>query len=105
MKQHPEMYFLQDNAPCHGKGAVESKAIQFLRKNKIKYLQHPPNSPDLNMIEFVWRDIKQSEDVALCQTKEEIVAAYEAAWKKYSCVLGMPGMMKKLVETKGYSAY
>ena len=103
------MFFLQDNAPCHGKGSEESLAITFLKKHKIKYLKHPPNSPDLSLVELVWRDIKQLPELALCRTKEDLAAAYTKAWDKYKLPVmkkyckKMPELMAKLIETKGYA--
>ena len=45
-----DSYYMQDNAPCH-KGKV---VTEWLGKKKIKVLDWPPQSLDLNPIEYVW---------------------------------------------------
>ena len=110
MKKHPYMSFVQDNAPCHGKGSATSQVAKLLHKNGIKVVRHPPNSPDLNVIEFVWRDCKQDPAVALCTTKEDIVRVYRKVYNEYPVsnlkkyCAKMPEIMKKLIETNGYDS-
>ena len=79
LRKHPGLMFMQDNAPCHGRGSQASDTVQFLKRSKLKVLVWPPNSPDLNPIELVWRGIKQSPAVSQCRTREEIVEAYRKA--------------------------
>jgi len=108
IKKNPHVFLLHDNAPCHGLGSTNSQVHAWLVKNKVKVMPHPPSSPDLNMIEFVWRDIKQNPEVALCKTKEEIEAAYRKLFDKYSLPLfrkycaKMPAKLKKVIDSNGY---
>ena len=49
------LIFMQDNAPCHKAKIV----MEYLKKKRIKTLDWPPQSPDLNPMEHIWAIIKQ----------------------------------------------
>lgn len=53
---------------------IQKKEIIVKKKFKIKT---PPNSPDLNPIEWVWADLKKFVSKKLCKTEQECISAIE----------------------------
>jgi len=63
--------FQQDNAPCHKSKVVSS----FMDNYEICWLSDwPPQSPDLNIIEALWSDLKGN--IANCRP-----ATIEELWR------------------------
>lgn len=68
---------LQDGARSHV--AKETKA--YLKRKGIKYLEDfPPYSPDLNMIEAVWKELITRVGAKSPTTAEELMQAAKEAW-------------------------
>jgi transposase len=72
-----EMRFQQDGARCH-----DAKiCYEWYRKTDINLLhEFPPYSPDLNMIELVWKDLHAAIGRRCPETEEELIAAAQVAW-------------------------
>jgi transposase len=71
----------------------------------------PPNSPDLNPIELVWRWIKGKVAGEMLRTKENIVTRYTYWWNQFPLELykkytdKLPELMKELKKSKGYAQF
>ena len=50
-----DILFQQDNAPVHKAYSV----VDWLERNNIQVVDHPPYSPDLNSVEDVWVELKK----------------------------------------------
>jgi transposase len=97
--------FQQDNASIHTASIVKN----YLRRTKIKVIDWPPNSPDINPIERVWAFIKQRLDhyPSPPNSLQELFDRVEDIWtsvsKDYLANLyaELPSKMKMLVKTRG----
>jgi transposase len=73
MKQHPDLRFIQDNAPVYSARLTQEQ----LAMRGITPLRWPPGSPDLNPIEAVWQRIKQR--LRACPDPPQTVSDLRAA--------------------------
>ncbi len=111
MRKKKCKWYVHDNAPAHGRGSPASKSAKYLAKMKIPTMKWPPNSPDLNPIELVWRWIKSKIAGEMLRTKEDIVKRYTFWWKKFPLELykrytdKLPELMKELKKSKGYAQF
>ena len=55
----PCVFIVEDNAPIHGKRTPTSAANRVRQEMDLYSIDWPPSSPDMNVIENVWRLIKQ----------------------------------------------
>ena len=108
--QHKEDYkeevqVVEDNASCHG-SALAKEARKELN---ISRLEHPSNSPDLNPIEMLWRDLKQSVRAmrplatTLDGLWEQILTAYEEMPQEWidNHILSMPNRWEAVKKANG----
>ena len=99
-----EWFFQQDNATCHKSQAV----LKFLNDKKIKLLDHPPQSPDLNPIESLWNHIKhQINKKHIMNGVEDIWSAFEEELNKIppdyceKLIRSMPERIQAVLKAKG----
>ena len=78
---HPEMIFMQDNAPVH----TAYVCRDWFRNNQVDKLDWPPNSPDLNPIENLWQQLKEEVGSMNQFGKNDthrVIAHIRAAWDR-----------------------
>lgn len=68
--------FQQDNAPCH----KAAQTCKFLKSNEILTLPWPSQSPDLNIIENVWRHMKNVIRKDPPKNKQQLVKKIFEIW-------------------------
>lgn len=69
----------QDGARSH----VAKRTKAYLAKKKLPYLKNwPPYSPDLNMIEPLWKELNCRIGELCPQSQAELLKAAQKAWKK-----------------------
>jgi transposase len=98
---------MEDGAPIH-----RSRAAQDFRdQNSMETLPHPPQSPDLNPIEHVWKRLKTMVNKCLTRSKnaEELWVALQEEWVKIdiefinSLIESMPRRAQAVYEVQGKS--
>lgn len=76
---------------------------------RIRTINHPVKSPDLNIIENIWSDFKRRVEERGPHTIREMEAYSQEEWKKtpiqlvQNCILTMPKWIRKVCDLKGAS--
>jgi transposase len=100
-----DFIFQEDNAPCH----VSRQSNQWKSDNNIRTLDWPPQSPDLNIIENIWKVIKVRVRRRICKIENasdlrtvvaEIWSSLQAHYVR-SLYNSIPRRIRAVLETRG----
>lgn len=86
-----DFFFQDDNAPCHRAKSVAS----WIKKKRIKAIDWPAQSPDLNPIENLWHKISLEISKKQPRSKRELIESLIAAWNHFIT----PEHLRKLVHS------
>lgn len=95
--------FLHDNDPKH-----KSKLVtEYLQENDVNVMDHPPQSPDLNVIEHLWDEIGRKLLEKNIRSKADLRSEITTMWESISpdvtkkLVESMPRRLKEVIQNKG----
>lgn len=99
--------FLHDNDPKHTSNIVKSE----LQKMKIKVVNHPPQSPDMNPIENLWDYVDRRITIADRATVDTLIQAIKREWSRIprdycmKLIMSMPKRIDELYRFNGRATH
>lgn len=99
----PNRMFLQDGAPCHRAKSVKD----FLAENRVRVLDWPASSPDMNPAEKIWAYLASKASEKDPQNREQLEKAITKAWNAMPqavinrFVRGWHGLCRAVIAKKG----
>lgn len=97
--------FQQDNDPKH----VAKATKEWFTNNGVALLEWPAQSPDLNPIENLWKQVKDVVGTTNPKNKKELWQSVRMAWESISLeacqrlVDSMPKRMSGIIKNKGHA--
>ena len=97
--------FQQDNDPKHTSGHNKT----HLKKQKVKVLEWPSQSPDLNPIEHLWEELDWCVRQRNCTNKEAFIKELYEHWKtipkeRFAKLMdSIPSRCAAVINAKGYA--
>ena len=98
-----EPILLQDNDPKHNSNLVKHWMLYNIKSK----LDHPPQSPDLNVIEHLWDYLKKKVKERRPTSKSTLKQVLTEEWNKIppeftrKLALSMPSRLSEVVKAKG----
>lgn len=95
--------FQQDNDPKHRAGLLQ----EFFNEKKLRVLQWPSQSPDLNLIEHLWEELKVRVGAVNCSNKGALWERVQEEWKNIGqervtkLIESMPQRCAAVIASKG----
>ena len=117
--QMPQGWSLyQDNAPCHKSQLLIGRVFQlanggrarlpgFFRAHRINFINAPPYSPDLNVIEHLWAHLKAKLKGRKFNSKADAWFFIRNVWQHISSTIlrdlvnSMPARIRAVITAKG----
>jgi len=104
--------YLEDNDPKHGGPRGSLKVRNWFKTKKVPRIPFPAQSPDLNPIEQLWRDLKirvnKRNPRTIEQLKEFIKEEFFSTDRRYleKLINSMPARLKAVIKARGgYTKY
>ncbi len=95
---HHSALFQHDNDPKHTSKAT----VGFLKKNRVKVIQWPSMSPDLNPIEHLWGILKRQVEHHSPSSIQSLKEVILEEWKKIDIfVYSMPRRLGAVIKNHG----